>query len=224
MRLDKQCARQAGSQKSKRTAVPFERILGATLIGANVLIAPVDVSAAQLPGCYAAFTYIRSGLKVGSSVDQFVRGARGIGCKFPGDIARALATNGYQAPSQAHCRAQWTQWEYLYDQADAKADLYGDYSGFAPVNQKMARIREECGDRSKAEGKRWWRHLVAVRTARNPNYSRSGHPSRSAAPVAAQPGVDCQALLSQILGGQPGFGSYETAQGLANVYNANCLR
>lgn len=95
--------------------MPFERILGATLIGANVLVAPVNVSAAQLPGCYAAFTYIGSGLKVGGSIDQFVRGARGVGCKFPGDIARALAASRCRAPSQVHCRAQWAQWERAYD-------------------------------------------------------------------------------------------------------------
>ena len=224
MRFDKQRARQSGSQKSKRDLIPLARILGATLIGASIIITPVNVSAAQPPGCYAAFTYIRSGLKVGASVDQFVRGARGIGCKFPGDIAKALAANGYRTPSQAHCRAQWTQWERLYDQADAQADLYRDFSGFTQVNQEMTRIRDECGDRSKAEEKRWWRHLLAVRTARSPNYSGGGQSSRAAAPPPAQSGVNCQALLSQILGGQPGFGSYETAQGLANVYNANCLR
>ena len=208
-----------------RTMLPllfFDHPFLTILTGACLLLMPANASAAQPPGCYAALTYIRSGLKVGAPVDQFVQGSRQLGCKFPGDIARALAATGVGMPSQAHCRLQWAQWERAYDRADAQADLYGDYSGFTPVNQEMTRVRSECGDRSKAEEKRWWRHLVAVRTARNPNYSRVSQPSR--ADVPAPSGVDCQALLSQILGGQPGSGSYETAQGLADVYNANCLR
>lgn len=93
-----------------------------------------------------------------------------------------------------------------------------------PVECRYSDLRTEKQARDyenkliQAENAKIQAQLAAQEQARIQQQYRYRPP---AAPRARNP--NCQQVLNSIIGGAPGYGSYENAQQLGNWYNANCL-